>query len=224
MQSPVLANGQGAKAAGEKKSSFSDNKQWEQRLLEKQRSVNEIRVKSPLLGTNYQGDQLTFEWENSRSEKMFLGLMSNENKEILYKEVSGNKNVIETKEVVINVVNYAIVQQMSLSSCEYAKGVNEFEKCGLTPIASELVKSFRVKESPVQFECKVLEVKATGTEGGAGNLIICEVLVMHINDNVLNEQQQIDPHKIDLVARMGGDHYCRASITGALLYTACSLK
>ena len=99
VQSPVLANGQGAKPAGEKKSSFSDNKQWEQRLLEKQRSVNEIRVKSPLLGTNYQGDQLTFEWENSRSEKMFLGLMSNENKEILYKEVSGNKNVIETKDL-----------------------------------------------------------------------------------------------------------------------------
>ncbi len=121
------------------------------------------------------------------------------------------ENVLATKEVVINVVNYAIVQQMSLSSCEYAKDVSEFEKSGLTPIASELVKPFRVKESPVQFECKVLEVKETGTEGGAGNLIICEVLRMHINDEVLDENQQIDPHKIDLVARMGFDYYCRAS-------------
>jgi flavin reductase (DIM6/NTAB) family NADH-FMN oxidoreductase RutF len=121
------------------------------------------------------------------------------------------ENCIETKEVVINMVNYAIVQQMSLSSCEYPKGVSEFEKSGLTPIASEFIKPFRVKESPVQFECKVLEVKETGTEGGAGNLIICEVLMMHINDDVLNEHQQIDPHKIDLVARMGGDYYCRAS-------------
>jgi flavin reductase (DIM6/NTAB) family NADH-FMN oxidoreductase RutF len=121
------------------------------------------------------------------------------------------ENCIETKEVVINMVNYAIVQQMSLSSCDYPKGVSEFEKSGLTPIASEFVKPFRVKESPVQFECKVLEVKETGSEGGAGNLIICEVLMMHINDDVLNEHQQIDPHKIDLVARMGGDYYCRAS-------------
>ena len=121
------------------------------------------------------------------------------------------ENAIRTKEVVINVVNYAIVQQMSLASCEYDKGVNEFEKAGLTPIASEMVKPFRVKESPVQLECKVLEVKATGEEGGAGNLVICEVVCMHINDAVLNEQLQIDPHKIDLVARMGGDFYCRAS-------------
>lgn len=121
------------------------------------------------------------------------------------------QNALETKEVVINVVNYAIVQQVSLSSCEFAKGINEFEKSGLTPIASEMVKPFRVKESPVQFECKVLEVKETGTEGGAGNLIICEVVIMHINDEILNENLQIDPHKIDLVARMGGDYYCRAS-------------
>ena len=121
------------------------------------------------------------------------------------------ENAIRTKEVVINAVNYAIVQQMSLASCEYDKGVNEFEKAGLTPIASEMVKPFRVKESPVQLECKVLEVKATGEEGGAGNLVICEVICMHINDAVLNEQLQIDPHKIDLVARMGGDFYCRAS-------------
>nr|MBP6316219.1 flavin reductase family protein [Chitinophagaceae bacterium] len=121
------------------------------------------------------------------------------------------ENIYETKEVVINVVNYAMVQQMSLSSCEYPKGVSEFEKAGFTPVPSTLVKPFRVKESPAQLECKVLEVKETGKEGGAGNLIICEVVMMHIQDEVLNEMGQIDPHKIDLVARMGADYYCRAS-------------
>lgn len=121
------------------------------------------------------------------------------------------ENIYETGEVVINVVNYAMVQQMSLSSCEFPKGVNEFEKAGFTPLASEIVKPFRVKESPAQLECKVLEVKETGTEGGAGNLIICEIVMMHLSDDVLNENNQIDPHKIDLVARMGGDYYCRAS-------------
>lgn len=121
------------------------------------------------------------------------------------------KNAIATKEVVINVVNYNIVQQMSLASCEYPDGVSEFEKSGLTPIASEFVKPFRVKESPVQIECRVNEVVETGTEGGAGNLIICEVLCMHINDDVLDVEGKIDPHKIDLVARMGGNYYARAS-------------
>jgi flavin reductase (DIM6/NTAB) family NADH-FMN oxidoreductase RutF len=121
------------------------------------------------------------------------------------------ENARATGEVVINVVNYAIVQQMSLSSCEYPKGVDEFVKAGFTKLPSEKVKPFRVAESPVQLECKVREIIATGQEGGAGNLIICEVLVMHINDAVLNEAGQIDPHKIDLVARMGGDYYCRAS-------------
>lgn len=120
-------------------------------------------------------------------------------------------NIFDTKEVVINVVNYAMVQQMSLSSCEYPKGVDEFVKSGFTKLPSEKVKAFRVAESPVQLECKVRDIIETGTEGGAGNLIICEVLVMHINDNILNEKNQIDPHKIDLVARMGGDFYCRAS-------------
>ena len=120
-------------------------------------------------------------------------------------------NIYETKEVVINVVNYAMVQQMSLSSCEYPKGVDEFEKSGFTKLPSEKVKAFRVAESPVQMECKVRDIIETGTEGGAGNLIICEVLVMHINDNILTEKKQIDPHKIDLVARMGSDFYCRAS-------------
>lgn len=121
------------------------------------------------------------------------------------------ENIYETKEVVINVVNYAMVEQMSLASCEYPKGVNEFVKSGFTPISSELVKPFRVKESPVQMECTVLQVIETGNEGGAANLIVCEILLMHISDEILNESKRIDPHKIDLVARMGGDYYCRAS-------------
>jgi len=121
------------------------------------------------------------------------------------------ENIYDTSEVVINVVNYAMVQQMSLSSCEYPKGVDEFVKAGFTKLASEKVKPYRLAESPVQLECKVRQVIETGTEGGAGNLVICEVLVMHINDAVLDEQQRIDPHKIDLVARMGFDYYCRAS-------------
>jgi flavin reductase (DIM6/NTAB) family NADH-FMN oxidoreductase RutF len=113
------------------------------------------------------------------------------------------ENCKATKEVVINVVNYNMVQQMSLASCEYPKGVNEFKKAGFTEEVSEMIKAPRVKESPVQIECKVVEIIETGQEGGAGNLIICEMLCMHINENVLNENHQIDPHKIDLVARMG---------------------
>jgi len=121
------------------------------------------------------------------------------------------QNVYEVKEVVINVVNYAMVQQVSLASCEYPKGVNEFEKAGFTPIASEVVRPFRVKESPVQMECKVLNVIETGQEGGAANLIICEILLMHISEDVLTEDKKIDQHKIDLVDRMGFNWYCRAS-------------
>lgn len=121
------------------------------------------------------------------------------------------QNVYTTKEVVINVVNYAMVQQASLSSCEYPQGIDEFEKAGFTKLASEKIKPYRVAESPVQIECKVRDIIATGTEGGAGNLVICEVLVMHIKDEILNENKRIDPHKIDLVARMGADFYCRAS-------------
>lgn len=121
------------------------------------------------------------------------------------------ENCIETKEVVISVVNYNMVQQMSLASCEYPKGVDEFAKAGFTPLAAQHVKPFLVKESPVNMECIVKQVIETGHEGGAGNLIICEMVAMHINDSVLNEAGQIDPHKIDLVARMGGDYYCRAS-------------
>ena len=119
-------------------------------------------------------------------------------------------NVLEVKEVVINVVNYNIVQQMSLSSTEYPKGVNEFEKAGFTMLPSDEIKPFRVAESPVQFECKVKEVIFTGDEGGAGNLIICEVVKMHISDAVLDENGEIDQHKIDLVARAGGNYYTRA--------------
>lgn len=121
------------------------------------------------------------------------------------------ENVYENMEVVINVVSYNMVQQMSLASCEYAKGINEFEKAGFTPVKSDIVKPFRVLESPVSIECKVTKVIETGLEGGAANLIFCEILCMHINDDILDSNLKIDPHKIDLVARMGGDYYCRAS-------------
>ncbi len=121
-------------------------------------------------------------------------------------------NVKAVNEVVINIVNYDIVQQMSLSSTEYDEGVNEFEKSGLTPLKSDLIKPFRVKESPVQFECKVKEVVELGKEGGAGNLVICEVLKMHINEAVLDKNGYIDQHKIDQVARMGGNWYTRANM------------
>jgi flavin reductase (DIM6/NTAB) family NADH-FMN oxidoreductase RutF len=120
-------------------------------------------------------------------------------------------NCEATKEVVINIVNYEMVQQMSLSSTEYADGVNEFLKSGLTQIASEIVKPYRVAESPVQFECKVNEIIALGTDGGAGNMIVCEVLKMHISEIVLDENGSIDPYKIDLVARLGGNWYSRAN-------------
>ncbi|QEH39858.1 flavin reductase family protein [Chitinophaga sp. XS-30] len=121
------------------------------------------------------------------------------------------ENIYATREVVINVVTYAMVQQASLSSCEYPKGVSEFEKSGFTPLASERVKPFRVKESPVQIECIVKQVIETGKEGGAGNLVICEPVLLHINDDILDVNGKIDPQQIDLVARMGGDYYCRAS-------------
>ncbi len=119
-------------------------------------------------------------------------------------------NVKVVPEVVINVVNYDIVQQMSLASSPYAPGVDEFEKSGFTKLPSETIQPNRVGESPVQFECKVNQVVELGTEGGAGNLIICEVTRIHINEEVLDENGMIDQHKIDLVSRMGGDWYCRA--------------
>lgn len=121
------------------------------------------------------------------------------------------ENIRETMEVVINMVSYSMVQQASLASCEYAKEVDEFEKAGFTKMGSEKVKPFRVAESPVQLECKVKQIIETGHDGGAGNLVICEMIVMHINPAILNDKGVIDPHKIDLVARMGADFYCRAS-------------
>jgi flavin reductase (DIM6/NTAB) family NADH-FMN oxidoreductase RutF len=121
-------------------------------------------------------------------------------------------NVKNTAEVVINIVNYNIVQQMSLSSTEYAEGVNEFEKAGFSMLKSDLVKPFRVAESPVQFECRVKQVIETGQEGGAGNLVICEVLKMHVDKSILDEDGFIDQHKIDLVGRMGGNWYSRANM------------
>ncbi|MFL5766067.1 MAG: flavin reductase family protein [Bacteroidia bacterium] len=120
-------------------------------------------------------------------------------------------NIREVPEVVINVVNYDMVQQTSLASTEYPKGTNEFVKAGFTPIVSEKVKPFRVKESPAQLECIVKQVIELGTNGGAGNLIICEIVMMHVDEKVLDDNKNIDPKKIDLVARMGGNWYSRAS-------------
>lgn len=120
-------------------------------------------------------------------------------------------NAEATQEVVINVVNYDIVQQASLASTEYGDGVNEFIKSGLTQLASDIVKPFRVAESPVQFECKVNDIISLGNEGGAGNLVICEVVKIHINEAVLAEDGTIDQDKIDLVSRMGGNWYSRAN-------------
>ncbi len=120
-------------------------------------------------------------------------------------------NVLVTKEVVVNIVNYDMVQQMSLSSTEYGEGVNEFEKAGLTALKSDLVKPFRVGESPVQFECRVKKVEALGQDGGAGNLIFCEVVKIHIKMAVLDENGSIDQNSIDQVARMGGNWYSRAN-------------
>ena len=120
------------------------------------------------------------------------------------------KNVKELPEVVINVVNFDMVHQMSLASSPYTPDVNEFEKAGLTALPSETIRPFRVAEAPVQFECRVNEVKELGHEGGAGNLIICEVLRMHVREDLIDEKGLIDQHKIDLVSRMGGDWYCRA--------------
>lgn len=119
-------------------------------------------------------------------------------------------NVKEVPEVVINVVTYTMVHQVSLTSSPYPKGVDEFIKSGFTPVASELVRPARVGESPVQMECKVNQVIELGNQGAAGNLIICEVLKMHIDETILNEHGQIDQTRIDLVARMGGNWYCRA--------------
>jgi flavin reductase (DIM6/NTAB) family NADH-FMN oxidoreductase RutF len=127
------------------------------------------------------------------------------------------ENVLENPEVVINIVDHSIVDQMSLSSTEFGKGVDEFVKSGLTPIASDTVRPPRVAESPAAFECKVNDVIHLGDEGGAGNLIIAEVKMMHIKESVLDENEKPDPFKLDLVARMGGDYYTR--VDSASLFT-----
>ena len=119
-------------------------------------------------------------------------------------------NVKEVPEVVINVVNYDMVHQMSLASSPFGPNVDEFTKAGFTALDSDLIKPKRVGESPVQFECKVNEVVELGDQGGAGNLVICEVVKIHINEAILGENQMIDQKKIDLVSRMGGNWYCRA--------------
>src|SRR5690554_2974567 len=114
-------------------------------------------------------------------------------------------------EVVINIVNYSMVQQVSLASTEYAEGENEFIKAGFTMLASDVVKPYRVAESPVQFECRVIKVEPLGNAGGAGNLIFSEVLKIHLDPDILDENGNIDPCRIDQVARMGGNWYSRAN-------------
>jgi len=121
------------------------------------------------------------------------------------------ENALAHRECVINIVNYDMVEQMSLASTEYPLGVSEFEKTVLTPLASDVVKPFRVKEAPVQFECKINDVVALGTQGGAGNLVICEVVRIHVAESILDEEGRISPIKIDQVARMGGHWYTRAN-------------
>lgn len=120
------------------------------------------------------------------------------------------QNVLQVPEVTINIVSYEMVQQVSLASTEYAKGVNEFVKAGFTQVASDLIKPPRVAEAPVQLECKVNEVIALGKEGGAGNLVICEVVKLHIKHEILDANEAIDPQKIDTVSRLGGNWYSRA--------------
>lgn len=119
------------------------------------------------------------------------------------------ENILEVPEVVVHIVSYSMVQQMSLASAEYPKGTNEFVKAGFTEATSLKVKPPRVKEAPVAFECKVIQVIPTGDKGGAGNLVICQVVMMHINEGVLDESGRVDPFKLDAVARLGGDWYCR---------------
>ena len=127
------------------------------------------------------------------------------------------ENVHEVPEVVINIVTYSMVQQASLASTEYPKGVNEFVKAGFTEVPSTKVAPPRVGESPVAMECKVLQIIPTGDQGAAGNLVICEVLLMHLKDEILDAEGKIDPFKLDAVARMGGNWYCRAQ--GDALFT-----
>lgn len=120
------------------------------------------------------------------------------------------ENLKEVGEVVVNVVSYHMIQQVSLASTEYPKGINEFVKAGFTMLPSDAVRPFRVKESPVQMECEVKDIIHLGKTGGAGNLVMCEVVKMHISKTILDNNKQIDQHKLDLVARAGGSYYSRA--------------
>ena len=127
------------------------------------------------------------------------------------------ENVMEVPEVVINIVTYEMVHQVSLASCEYPKEMNEFEKAGFTSEPATIVKPPMVKESKAKMECKVIEVKPLGKEGGAGNLVICEVLRLHIDDSLLDENKKIDQRKIHHIARLGGDWYCKVDETNLFM-------
>ncbi len=127
------------------------------------------------------------------------------------------QNVLEVPEVVINIVTYDMVQQTSLASCEYPKGTNEFAKAGFTEEPATIVKPPMVKESKVKMECKVIEVKPLGAEKGAGNLVICKVLKMHIDDSLLDAEKKMDQRKIHHVARLGGDWYCKVDETNLFI-------
>lgn len=134
------------------------------------------------------------------------------------------QNVLEVPEVVINIVDYDMVQQASLASCEFAKGVNEFIKAGFTPEPATTVKPPMVKESKVKMECRVLEVKSLGENGGAGNLVICEVMIMHIDESILNEKNLIDQRKLHHVARLGGDWYCKVDESNLFIVEKPNVK
>jgi flavin reductase (DIM6/NTAB) family NADH-FMN oxidoreductase RutF len=134
------------------------------------------------------------------------------------------QNVLEVPEVVINIVDYNMVQQTSLASCEFPKNTNEFIKAGFTAVPATIVKPPMVKESKVKMECKVLEVKSLGDKGGAGNLVICEVLVMHIDESILNENNTIDQRKLHHVARLGGDWYCKVDESNLFIVEKPNVK
>lgn len=134
------------------------------------------------------------------------------------------QNVLEVPEVVINIVDYDMVQQVSLASCEYPKGVNEFIKAGFTSEPATLVKPPMVKESKVKLECKVIDVKPLGTHGGAGNLVLCEVIRMHIDESILNEKKLIDQRKLHHIARLGGDWYCKVDESNLFIVEKPNVK
>ena len=121
------------------------------------------------------------------------------------------ENIKQTGEVVINMVSYQMSRQMAICGVEFEKEINEFEKGGFTPIHSQIVKPWRVKESPIQFECEVMEIKSLGNDGGSANMIFAKALLIHINEKIINSQSIIDPHETDMVGRLGNTNYCRAS-------------